>query len=405
MQWPHGNDCVGQYFFVWFGGDAVAALRWIHVLSGLLAIPCAMAQPAVKGGTGQAPVKVALVVPLSGTLRAAGPDIVAATQAWAAEKNAANGLRGRKLDVRVYDDESSADGAKRAAARAIAERVDIFLSCFGTVACMQIAGEARSAEVALLGPIAGAEVLRSAAFANVFATRPAASGEMGAIFRYLSAIGQQNATVIYQDDGFGNGYREALAKSVEAIPGMRIRNQFPIDIARRNFDDVAARVVASGEGFGVVLLSNTPNSVAMIDALEKKGFRGISFNLAAQANAGFVSAMQEKLAAQNLVASFVTTAPPPNSQMPPAILYRAALERWAKDAKPGYVGLEAFINAAVLEKLVDGFSPERVEATLKRHPDGGQIARLPMSYDVPSRSLRGWLDIAVVSKNGQIRHQ
>ena len=108
----------------------------------------------------QAPLKVGLVVPQSGALKNAGGDIVFATNAWAAEKNSNGGLRGRKVDIRVYDDESSRDGAQRAAARAIAEGVELFLNCFGTVACMQVARQAQAASLALVGPIAGAETLR-----------------------------------------------------------------------------------------------------------------------------------------------------------------------------------------------------------------------------------------------------
>ena len=353
----------------------------------------------------QAPLKVGLVVPQSGALKNAGGDIVFATNAWAAEKNSNGGLRGRKVDIRVYDDESSGDGAQRAAAKAIAEGVELFLNCFGTVACMQVARQAQTANLALLGPIAGAESLRGPDFANVFLTRPSAAGEMREIFKYLDAIGQKSTTVIYQDDGFGNGYREALAKALVATPGLRIRNQFPIDVNRRNHDDVAARLLASGEEFSVVLLSNTPNSIAMIEALDKKGFRGINFNLAAQANAGFVAAVQEKIRKQSLVVSFVTTAPPPGSRMPAAVHYRDALAKWSKGAVPGYVGHEAFVTASVLETLAAGYTPERIDASLKRHPEGAPINRIPMVYDAASRTLRGFVDIAVVSQTGQIRRQ
>ena len=353
----------------------------------------------------QAPLKVGLVVPLSGPLKIAGSDIVFATNAWAAEKNSSGGLRGRKVDVRVYDDESSGDGAQRAAAKAISEGVDLFLNCFGTVSCIHVAKQAQAANVALLGPIAGAESLRGAEFTNVFSTRPSAAGEMREIFKYLAAIGQKSTTVIYQDDGFGNGYREALAKALAATPDLRVRNQFPIDLNRRNFDDVASRLVASGEDYSVVLLSNTPNSIAMIDALDRKGFRGINFNLAAQANAGFVSAVQERIKKQSLVVSFVTTAPPPTSRMPAAVQYRDALEKSSKGAVPGYVGHEAFVSASVLDTLATGYTPERIEAALKRLQEGAPINRIPMVYDSASRTLRGFVDIAVVSKSGQIRHQ
>lgn len=365
------------------------------LLVAFVALPSAHAQT----------LKVALVTPQTGPLAGAGKDVTVATQAWASERNAAGGIRGRKIDVRVYDDESNGDGAKRATAKAIADGVEVFLNCFGTVSCIQIAKDAQAANLALIGPIAGAEVLRTPGFANVFSTRPSASAELASIFRYASTVGHTESTVIYQDDGFGNGYREALPKALEAVSGMRIKNQFAIDTKAKNFDDVAAKVIASGDVLNVVLLCNTPNSIAMISALNKRAYRGVHFNLAAQANDGFINAVLPDVRASKSMVAFVTTAPAPAGRTAAAGAYRAALVKYGNGAKPGYVGLEAFVSASVLEKLTDGFSPDRIDATLRKHPRDGVIGGIAMTYLADSRTLRGWLDIAVVSPSGQIRHE
>ena len=103
----------------------MSIVRFILVLNAALFV-----QPAIA----QAPLKVGLVVPLSGVLKSAGNDVEYATRAWIGEKNAVGGLRGRKVELRVYNDESTGEGAQRAAAKAIEEGVDLFLNCFGTVA-------------------------------------------------------------------------------------------------------------------------------------------------------------------------------------------------------------------------------------------------------------------------------
>jgi ABC-type branched-subunit amino acid transport system substrate-binding protein len=345
------------------------------------------------------------VVPQTGSLKSAGNDVAAASVSWAAEHNRAGGLRGRKIDLRVYDDESSADGAKRAAVSAIKDGVELFVNCFGTVACTQIAKEAQAANLALLGPIAGAEELRGPSLSNVFSTRPSAAHEMATIFKYISTVGQRKTTVIYQDDGFGKGYRNALGKSVELVKGFGIKNQFAIDLNTRDFEEVAARVVASGESFSVVLLCNTPNSIAMINALGKRGYRGMNFNFAAQSKAAFISAVLDAVNTHKIVASFVTTAPPPTARSSAAVSYRAALSNWANDSTPSYVGMEACMTLLVLDKLIEGYSPARIDAVLRRHARDGPIAGIPMTYQADSRTMLGWLDIAVVSQFGQIRHQ
>ena len=62
-----------------------------------------------------AATKVAVIVPLSGGLAAAGKEIESTSRAWAAQINAKAGTG--SVDLLVLDDKSSADGARAAARR------------------------------------------------------------------------------------------------------------------------------------------------------------------------------------------------------------------------------------------------------------------------------------------------
>ena len=87
--------------------------------------------------------------------------------------------------------------------------------------------------------------------------------------------------------------------------------------------------------------------------------------------------MLDKVRLQRITVSFITTTPSPTSLMPAAVNYRAALEKWSNGAAPAYVGFEAFVTATVLEHLAGGYTPERIESALRRHPNGGLIGRIP----------------------------
>ena len=86
--------------------------------------------------------------------------------------------------------------------------------------------------------------------------------------------------------------------------------------------------------------------------------------------------------------------------MPAAVHYREALEKSSKGAVPGDIGHEAFVSTSVLDTLAAGYTPESIEASLKRYPEGAPINRIPMVYDSASRTLRGFVDIAVASQSG-----
>lgn len=77
------------------------------------------ALPGMSWAQGEGPIRVGLIIPLTGATSQFGATMSQAAQIAAAEINAAGGVRGRKIEVVIEDDQSNPEAAVRAARKLI----------------------------------------------------------------------------------------------------------------------------------------------------------------------------------------------------------------------------------------------------------------------------------------------
>jgi branched-chain amino acid transport system substrate-binding protein len=101
------------------------AVASIAAASGALALP-AMAQ--------QAPIKIGMSMPQTGGLAAGGKSSLLGIEIWRDDVNAKGGLLGRKVELVVYDDKSSATETPAIYSKLIdVDKVDILFAPYATV--------------------------------------------------------------------------------------------------------------------------------------------------------------------------------------------------------------------------------------------------------------------------------
>ena len=208
---------------------------------------------AVSGVCFAAPPKVAVIVPLTGGLSAVGREIELTSRVSVQQANAKPGAPA--IELLVIDDKSNAEGAREAARQALAQGASLIMNCFGSVACMAIAQETKSAGVPLIGAIAGDDRLRGADLPHVFTTRGGARDEIDTILKYLQGVGNKDVAVLYQDDGFGQSYKRTLDSVLTTRTNMRVVAAVPIDPQNKNYAEAAAKAVAQ-PSTAVILLAN-----------------------------------------------------------------------------------------------------------------------------------------------------
>jgi branched-chain amino acid transport system substrate-binding protein len=97
---------------------------------------------ATVGARSEPPIVVGAVVSQTGSQAGLAAGYGQALLVWAREVNAAGGLLGRQVEVRVLDDHSEAARAGPAYAQLIAEGADLLVGPYGSAATLVAAGEA-----------------------------------------------------------------------------------------------------------------------------------------------------------------------------------------------------------------------------------------------------------------------
>jgi branched-chain amino acid transport system substrate-binding protein len=204
---------------------AVAAALTI----GLACAGCASASTSNSAASTQSgPVKVAVILPLSGSQAALGLDSKLGVQAAANELNAHGGVLGRKIQLVMLDDANEPTNAASDAREAIQDKVT---AVFGDIQTANVAAEASLLSEAKI------PVFTSATGSNLWTgTYPYLFGS-GDKSTYMTDIDTSYVTkqldisdigIIYQDDGFGLPSEQAnvaalkslgiSAKAIESFP-------------------------------------------------------------------------------------------------------------------------------------------------------------------------------------------
>ncbi|MFN0306155.1 MAG: ABC transporter substrate-binding protein [Burkholderiales bacterium] len=345
-------------------------------------------------------IAIGLVSPLSGPLSAVGNEVSVGTRAYFESLNRAGGVGGRSVELVGLDDGNDPGRSTQAVNEILAKHSPVaFVNCFGTVGCVAQATALRPTGIPMVGPIAGAQILRTREQRHVFAVRPSADSEVRALAEQLSGYGVQDAVVVYQDDGFGRAY---LPTAQALLPKMNIRVVETVQLNPAAPDyNAAARRIQLNKGHTVLLLANVTHSAGVLKAVSAIGVEPFVMNLAAQANAGFIKNMTG-IWSYSVFATF--TPSPWKRQLATVREYQDAWMRVANNQSFSYLGFEAYLNARVLGEALQRaerrLTPDRVVAALEGMPalnfDG-----LTVKFAADNRQGADFVDTAVLSSGGR----
>ncbi|MGH8765913.1 MAG: ABC transporter substrate-binding protein, partial [Burkholderiales bacterium] len=156
----------------------------------LLACPALAQQPLIVGAT----------LPLSGNLVDLGADLRKALLLWQGEINAAGGLLGRHVELRLLDDQSEASSTGRLYEQLIGDKVDLLIGPLGSAASMGAAGAAERNRRVLINATGSSRSVQKSGFRYVFQiAAPLASYGNGA-FALARGLGLKRLTLFARDD-------------------------------------------------------------------------------------------------------------------------------------------------------------------------------------------------------------
>lgn len=341
----------------WRSGSRLAAL-----LATLLTAVGATGAWA-QGAEGE--VTLGMSAPFTGVAKELGLQLRNGLEVAFAVANEAGGVHGRRLRLLPYDDR--ADPARTLIAMNELKKKTVLavIGSVGTSTAEIAVPFANEKQLLFFGALSGAGVLRNdPPDRYVFNFRPSCAEETAAIIRYLvdvRRIDVANIAVFSQDDSFGEGGFEGVAKALRhyrSDAGRILRVSY-----KRNTADVDEAVKAikraGGRVKAVVLLATYKPAARFIEKLRDAGADLIFANVSLVGPnelAEELSQLGPSYADGVIVTQVV---PNPNAQASAIIKYREQLKRFAPGENPGFLSLEGWLVGRLFIEGLDraGLAP------------------------------------------------
>jgi branched-chain amino acid transport system substrate-binding protein len=215
-------------------------------------------------------VKLAVLQELSGTGATAGTNAKNGIELAVKEINAAGGILGRKLETMVNDTQSNPGVAKGLATKAVDDEVFAVLGPTFSGSVLVSMAETRRAEVP---NFTGGEASTITRQGNpyIFRTSFTQAASMPKVARYIATtMKAKTVAVIFVNNDFGKGGRDAFTKSAEAA-GLKVAADISTESGQVDF---AAPVLRAKQSNADVLFvyTNEEESARALRELRKQGW-------------------------------------------------------------------------------------------------------------------------------------
>jgi branched-chain amino acid transport system substrate-binding protein len=252
--------------------------RWATAVGATLALAlgaCGGDEP--EQASSDEPIVVGISLPLTGDFSEPGKGVQRGYEAWAKITNDKGGLLGRRIELKVLDDQSNADRVVADYEQLIgSDQVDIVVGPFSTRLVVPAARVAEEYGMLFVEPAGAAAEVFQQGFKNLFYAAPAvASDHYNHLAEYLLALppGQRPATVAYaaMDDPFAQGTAYGLKAKLEAGGVKTVVDEvYPPNTT--DFSSIAAKIATSKADM-VVGGSQYQDGVNLIVALQQLNYQ------------------------------------------------------------------------------------------------------------------------------------
>lgn len=292
-----------------------------------------------------APILVGAVAPQTGILADLAADLRKSLDLWQEEVNAAGGLLGRRVELRLLDDRSESADTRKLYEQLIREdKVDLLVGPFGSAASLGAAAVAERARRVLVNATGAARAVHRSGFRYVFqVATPLAAWGAGAM-EFARAQGVQRAVVLAREDPSS---REMAARAREEAAALGIAAG-EVEVYAQGTEDFQPQVArARAAGADAWIAFGLPLDAAeMMKTLRKSGFAPRLFVAQGSADPVFLTRVgQDGEHAVGIVAYDYRARTPGN-----AAFAQAFAKKWSAD--PGLLAAEGYAAAKILELAV-----------------------------------------------------
>ncbi|WP_343548455.1 ABC transporter substrate-binding protein [Ralstonia sp.] len=219
--------------------------------------------------------------PMSGPAAQLGQQMNRGAQLYFNAVNAAGGVNGRKIELKVLDDFYEPDATARNTKTLIDDtKVFALFGYVGTPTSLAALKIANPAGVPFFAPYSGATALREPFARNVFHVRAGYNDETAAIVQQIRTTGLRRIAVIYNDDAYGKAGLDGVEHALKLPANQGVSLAAKASVVR-NTTDVKGAIgtVLAQKPDAIVVISAYQTVAALVKGAQEQGYAGQFYNV------------------------------------------------------------------------------------------------------------------------------
>jgi ABC-type branched-subunit amino acid transport system substrate-binding protein len=352
-------------------------------------------------------VKIGSIYGITGPNASTSNEGTLIAEGYLAMINAQGGVNGniikRVLKDDQYDPKKTAVLAEEAITK---DGVIALMNAVGTVNTLAVmkSGILHKHKVPLVGVFSGADAIRGPGSELIFHTRASYTEEIMKIGRMVSTIGLKRVAVLYQDDGFGAGINQAIAKAAEQYK-FEVINKTPYKPGDTDFSTQVKEILDSKPQ--AILLMGLPEAVIrFMKVYDAPVGTAQIYTLSFVPATMLATVVGDKRARGVGITQVIPN--PSSTTLPLAKDFQAFLKSpYGKGVHSNPTNFEVYLNTRLLIEAIrmagPNPTPEKVTKALTSM-NGFMLGGYPISFSESNRQGTHYLDIGVIGLNGRLNY-
>lgn len=355
---------------------------------------------SAEDGVTDTTILIGQTIGLTGTLAGTVKEMNEGAQAYIASVNKQGGVNGRKIELKILDDQYlPAKAAENAKTLIEKDRVFAMFQSRGTPQSLALFPALAAQKVPLIAPSTGAESLHAPVNRLVFNVRAKYQDEVIKGIEYFNTLGLQKIGLLTyeKEDALGKDGVSGFQKGMDKF---KLKPAF-IEIYPRlkpNIEATAKSIVKSNPD-ALIIVSSGKNTVSVIKAIRANGGLMQIMTLSNNASRDFIGDMGAD--GVGLIISQIT--PPPDSEGSGLGKGLLAAQK-ASGTTVSYAAMEGFMSAKVLVEGLRRAGRNLTRESFVRALESMQqidLGGVFVSYSDKDHTGSSFVELTLIGKDGQ----
>ncbi|WP_298833713.1 ABC transporter substrate-binding protein [uncultured Piscinibacter sp.] len=376
-----------------------SSLPWHGAAACLVALAAFAEAALAEPGVGSSEIVVGQNITLQGGKNAYGTEVAAGVKTFIDDANRAGGVHGRRIVLRVLDDDNQSGKAEANARQLVKEGAFILFGSIEGGPSTAVMNAAIDLKVPFFGPMAGSPTLRRPHQPLVFPVRAEHRDEFRALIRYGVSTGLKRVGFLHADSDVGRQHLENVKLACgEAGATLGLGVPFKSDIS----DEQLAAAVRRLEEARVDMVFNHGSASIYARLIRQARAAGSRITFLAVNSGSTQMAASLGALAQGMVFAQVM----PNPWARKTAIAREYQEAFAR-ANPGhdfsYGSLEGYLTAKALVAALRLAGPQPTREGFVKALQGANIdlGGIKLSYRPGDHGGASFVDLAMVTRDGK----